>query len=57
MDKQDVETLRTLDALETTIDRTRRIAYENLAPYNRILQKIDEILNSFTLRAGKEKFG
>jgi len=48
MEKRNVEILRTLDALEVDIDRTRDIAYENLAPYNRILQKLDEILNTFT---------
>jgi hypothetical protein len=57
MDKRNAEILRTLDALKVDIDRTRDITYENLAPYNRVLQKIDEILNSFTLHAGKEKFG
>jgi hypothetical protein len=57
MDKRNVEILRTLDALKADIDRTRGIAYEDPTPYKRVLQKIDEILNSFTLRAGKEKFG
>jgi len=57
MDKRNVEILRTLDALKLDIDRMRSIAYEDSTPYKRVLQKIDEILNSFTLRAGKEKFG
>jgi hypothetical protein len=49
MDKlRNAEILRTLDALKVDIDRTRDITYENLAPYNRILQKLDEILNTFT---------